>query len=97
MYGRAAQEGFAVAAALGIGVAEEHRQTVLGWPDRLEPGSTTSLQRDTTEGLPSELEEQIGVIVRRGRETGVDVTTLAFVHDSLLPGERRARGVIGGD
>ena len=60
----------------------------------LEPASTTSLQRDIAEGRPSELEEQIGVVVRIGSEVRVEVPIHTFVYDSLLPGELQARGQV---
>jgi 2-dehydropantoate 2-reductase len=92
MYNDVVHEVYAVAQALGIAVPEEHVQTVVNWPDRLEPAATTSLQRDIAEGYPSELEEQVGVVVRLGRELGVDTTTHTFIYNSLLPSECQARG-----
>ena len=92
MYNDVVHEVYAVAQALGIAVPKEHVQTVINWPDRLEPTATTSLQRDIAEGYPSELEEQIGVVVRLGRELGVDTPVHTFIYNSLLPSERQARG-----
>ncbi len=92
MYNDVVHEVYAVAQALGIAVPEEHVQTVINWPDRLEPAATTSLQRDIAEGYPSELEEQVGVVVRLGRELGVDPPVHTFIYNSLLPSERQARG-----
>jgi 2-dehydropantoate 2-reductase len=83
---------YSVARARGIAVPEEHVKTVDDWPDRLEPGATTSLQRDIAEGRPSELEEQIGVVIRTGREVGVEPPVHTFIYQSLLPCELRARG-----
>jgi 2-dehydropantoate 2-reductase len=94
MYNDVVREVYTVAQAHGIDVPEEHVQTVINWPDRLEAAATTSLQRDITEGYPSELEEQVGVVVRLGRELGVDTNMHTFIYNSLLPSERQARGEI---
>ncbi|MES2307368.1 MAG: 2-dehydropantoate 2-reductase [Verrucomicrobiota bacterium] len=92
MYNDIVREAYAIARAHGIAVPEEHVQTVLKLPDGLEPEATTSLQRDIADGRPSELEEQIGVVVRTGREVGVEPNVLTFIYQSLLPSELRARG-----
>lgn len=91
MYKDVVREVYSVARARGIAVPEEQVQTVENWPDRLEAGATTSLQRDIAEGRPSELEEQIGVVVRTGREVGVEPTVHRFIYYSLLPCELQAR------
>lgn len=92
MYNAVVDEVFAVAQAHDIALPEAHRQTAINWPDRLEPAATTLLQRDLAEGRASELEEQIGVVVRVGRKAGVEPVIHAFVYNSLLPGELQARG-----
>jgi 2-dehydropantoate 2-reductase len=56
--------------------------------------ATASMQRDILAGRPSELESQIGVVVRRAREAGVPVPIHAMLYASLLPQERRARGEV---
>ena len=45
-------------------------------------------------GRPSELEAQIGVVVRLGREAAIPTPTHTFLYSSLLPLEARARGQI---
>ena len=60
--------------------------------DGLPPESTTSLQRDVMEGKPSELDAQLGAVVRMGREIGVVTPVCEMLYDLLLPQERRARG-----
>lgn len=92
MYNDIVREVYTVARARGIAVPEEHIQTALKLPDRLEPEATTSLQRDIASGRPSELEQQIGVVVRTGREVDVEPTVLTFIYQSLLPCELQARG-----
>ena len=56
------------------------------------PGSTSSLQRDVMEGKPSELDAQLGAIVRLAKDAGVDVPVTAMIYHALLPQERIARG-----
>ena len=60
--------------------------------DSLVLESTASLQRDVMEGRPSELEAQIGAVVRFGQEAGVATPQHKFIYDSLLPMELKARG-----
>ena len=60
--------------------------------DGLVPKSTASLQRDLMEGRPSELEAQIGAVVRFGQKTDVATPQHTFIYSSLLPMELRARG-----
>jgi 2-dehydropantoate 2-reductase len=64
----------------------------LTYIDTLPPASTASLQRDLAAGRPSELEALIGVVVRLGAAARMPTPVHAFLHDTLLPGELRARG-----
>ena len=52
-----------------------------------------SLQRDVIAGRPSELEAWNGAVVRLGQAAKVAVPTHTFLYHSLLPQERRARGL----
>jgi 2-dehydropantoate 2-reductase len=52
------------------------------------------MQRDVTEGRPSELEALIGVVVRFGQEADVGTPLHAFIYSILLPMELRARGQV---
>lgn len=60
--------------------------------DAMAPASTSSMQRDIMEGKPSELEAQLGAIVRLARESGVPAPMTSFIYHALLPQERVARG-----
>jgi 2-dehydropantoate 2-reductase len=91
MYGELVREVHAIAQARGIRVPDEDVQFVMQLPDRLEPEATMSLQRDIAEGRPSELEQQLGFVVRAGRDAGIDPVISNFIYHSLLPGELRAR------
>ncbi len=85
------QEIIAVAAARDISLPEEALQAIMTMYDGLVPQSTASLQRDVMEGRPSELEAQIGTVVRLGQEADVETTQHTFIYRSLLPMELRAR------
>ena len=86
------QEIIAVAAARDIALPEGALQTAMNMYDAQVPESTASLQRDVMAGRPSELDAQIGAVVRFGRESDVAVPQHTFIYHSLLPMELRARG-----
>ena len=50
------------------------------------------MQRDVMEGRPSELDAQVGAVVRLGRRSGIPVPIHEFMYSTLLPLERQARG-----
>ena len=85
-------EIIAVAAARDIALPEDALQMTMRMYDGLAPQSTASLQRDIVEGRPSELEAQIGAVVRFGQEDDVATPQHTFIYHSLLPMELRARG-----
>jgi len=86
------QEIIAVAAANDISLPQNALQTTIAFYNGLVPQSTASLQRDVMEGRPSELEAQIGAVVRFGQEADVFTPLFSFIYHSLLPMEMRARG-----
>jgi 2-dehydropantoate 2-reductase len=59
--------------------------------DGLPPESTSSLQRDIIDGKPSELDAQLGAVVRLGRETNVPTPVCETLLALLLPQEAKAR------
>ena len=85
-----------------IAVAQAHQVSLpvdavirkLDFIDRLPEDTQASMQRDILAGRPSELEAQTGAVVRLGRARGVPTPVIAFLYDSLLPQELRARGEI---
>ena len=86
------QEIIAVAAARDISLPEEALQTIMTMYDGFDPQQTASLQRDVMEGRPSELEAQIGAVVRFGQKADMATPQHTFIYRSLLPMELRARG-----
>jgi 2-dehydropantoate 2-reductase len=85
----------ALARARGIGLPADGVERTLAFVDSLPADGTMSMQRDVVEGRPSELEAQIGAVVRLGEATGVPVPLHRTIYAALLPLERRARGEIG--
>ena len=88
------EEIFAVGRARGVRLPDGAVEKAMAFLDSLDPAGTTSLQRDITEGRPSELEAWNGAVVRLGREAGVPTPTHDFLYASLLPLERGARGSV---
>ena len=86
------QEIVDVAEARGVSLPVKAIQTTMSVYDSLVPESTASMQRDVMEGRPSEVEAQIGAVVRFGQEAGVATPQHKFIYESLLPLELKARG-----
>jgi len=84
-------EIIAVAKSRDILLPAEALQTAMSMYDDLAPQSTASLQRDIMDGRPSELEAQIGAVVRLGQESNVTTPQHTFIYQSLLPMELQAR------
>ena len=59
--------------------------------DAMPADATTSLQRDMMEAKPSELDAQLGAVVRMAAESGVDVPVCDLIYRCLLPQERAVR------
>ena len=87
----AMREIFNVAVAKGIRLQETVIAKTMGFVDQLPAVGTASMQRDITEGKPSELESQNGAVVRFGKQVGVPTPVHAFLYNCLLPSEIRAR------
>ena len=85
-------EIIAVAAAHDVALPENALEMTMAVYDGLAPQSTASLQRDVMQGRPSELEAQIGAVVRFGQEADVATPWHTFIYNSLVPMELRARG-----
>jgi 2-dehydropantoate 2-reductase len=81
-----------VAVARGVELPDEEADRTMAFLDRLPADGVTSLYRDLDAGRPSELEAQLGAVVRLGREAGVDTPVCATLYAALLPSELAARG-----
>jgi 2-dehydropantoate 2-reductase len=62
-----------VATAEGVTVPEDAVERAMRRIDALDAGATSSLQRDLLAGRPSEIDEILGVVVRRARARGLHV------------------------
>ena len=91
---QALHEVLAVAQARGIVVPTDALHTTMAMYDSMPPEATVSMQRDILAGRPSELDAQIGAVVRLGQAVGVETPLHAFIHGSLLPLELQARGQV---
>jgi 2-dehydropantoate 2-reductase len=69
---RLMEEVAAVARATGTPLAEDAVARTMAFADRMPAGATSSMQRDLAAGRESELEAQVGAIVRLGTHHGVD-------------------------
>lgn len=85
------REVAAVAAARGIDLGPDAIEKTWQRYDAFAPESTSSLQRDVMEGKKSELEAQLGAVVRLGRESGVPTPVTAVLYGCLLPQYHLAR------
>jgi 2-dehydropantoate 2-reductase len=90
----AMQEVIAVGRAHGASLAPDAAARTFEVVDGVPAEGTASMQRDIGAGRPSELDDQLGAVVRLGREAGVPVP----IHETLLavlrPQEAAARGLV---
>ncbi len=87
------REVLAVACAHGARVSDDTVKQSLAMLD-LAPAAAIGNLRDIIDGRPSELETEIGAIVRLAKAVGINAPLHAFLYASLLPQERKARGEI---
>jgi 2-dehydropantoate 2-reductase len=92
--GRLLREVIAVAAARGVTLAADAVERTMERYDGLAADATRSLQRDVVDGKPSELDAQLGAVVRMAHESGVEVPCFETLYAALLPQERRSRGEV---
>lgn len=85
------EEIVAVAQARGVDLAGDAVERTLAFVDTFPPESTTSMQRDIMNGLPSELEAQTGAVVRLGREAGIPTPLNQTLYHCLTLQEQAAR------
>jgi 2-dehydropantoate 2-reductase len=85
------REMIALAKARGVDPGDDALQRTMDRYDNLAAASTSSLQRDVMEGKPSELDAQIGAVVRLANESGVAAPVSSLLYHLLLPQELKAR------
>ena len=90
---RSMDEGLAVARATGHDVDEAYKEEMWSFYAAMPADATASMQRDIMDGRPSELEAWNGAVCRFGMRAGVETPVHSFTYHTLLPMERRARGL----
>ncbi len=80
-----------LAAAHGIHLPPDSTAIIMAAIDEYPPDAISSLQRDILAGRPSELEAQIGIIVRLGQAHNIPTPVYSFIYNTLLPQEIHAR------
>ena len=88
------REIYTLAHARDINLPKNSVENTLSTLKSLPPNSTTSMQRDIIDGLPSELDYQIGAVVRLAFDVGVETPVNSFILDSLRSLELKARGAL---
>jgi 2-dehydropantoate 2-reductase len=89
---QALEEIYAVAVGNRIELPADVVEKTLAFIDTLPPDGTASMQRDIMQGRPSELESQVGAVVRLGDRLGIEVPVHRLIYVALQPLEQRARG-----
>lgn len=80
-----------VARAAGIALPDDAVDTAFVAFESMPADATASMQRDIESGRPSELDNQLGAVVRLGRRYGVETPCNEVLYSVLLPREQRAR------
>ena len=93
LIGRSMDEGLAVARASGHAVDPAYKDEMWAFYGTMPAEATASMQRDIMDGRPSELDAWNGAICRFGARAGVETPVHSFTYHTLLPMERRARGL----
>jgi 2-dehydropantoate 2-reductase len=89
---RLAEDGMReVAAARALALPADAAARTLGFLDGMAPGATSSLQRDFEAGQRTELDAQVGAVVRLGAAASVATPVQRLLYDCLLPQELRSR------
>ena len=91
---RSMDEGLAVARATGHAIDAAYKDEMWAFYGAMPAGATASMQRDIMDGRPSELDAWNGAICRFGARAAVDTPVHSFTYHTLLPMERRARGLV---
>lgn len=86
-----AGEIWRLARARGVPVRDDAVERTMHFVDALPHEATASMQRDVVAGRPSELEAQVGTVVRLAAAAGVEAPINRFLYAALLPAEIRAR------
>jgi 2-dehydropantoate 2-reductase len=92
MFIDALQECYSVAIAHGIPLPADSVTSLIEALDHIQPEAISSLQRDILNSRPSELEAQIGTVIRLAQYHNIPTPLFSFIYNSILPQETLARG-----
>ena len=90
----ALEEIYQLALAHGITLPQDSVEKTIKTLESFPGNSTTSMQRDIDEGLPSELDVQNDAVVRLADEVNLNTPVNRFILNCLRPTELRARGAV---
>lgn len=82
-----------VARAYGTLLSENLVDDIMKRIDAAPAGMIPSMQKDMMEGRPSELDDQIGGVIRMGKALSIPTPTHEKIYAELLPLEQKARGI----
>jgi len=82
-----------LARAHGASIAGDLVDGIMKRIDATPTGMLTSMQKDIMEGRPSELDNQIGAVIRMGKIVNIPTPTHEKIYAELLPLEQKARGI----
>lgn len=72
-----------VSQASGVALPDDAVERTMAFADQMPESSTSSMQRDIAAGRESELDAQVGAIVRSGTAHGLDVRLHDFIYAAL--------------
>lgn len=87
------REIVAVATAGGVTMEPDAVDVTMARIDGMPLDATTSMHRDLVQGRPSELDAQLGAVVRLGAQRAVPTPVTGMLYACLLPQETAARTV----
>jgi 2-dehydropantoate 2-reductase len=82
-----------VARARGASIASDLVDGIMKRIDATPIGMLTSMQKDIMEGRPSELDHQIGAVIRIGKTVNIPTPIHEKIYAELIPLEQKARGI----
>ena len=85
------QEMIEVGRAYGVNLPANMFEKTMAFVDKMPYKATTSLQRDVMSGKPSELDAQVGELVRLAERLNVPAPVNTVIYNALLPQEMAAR------
>jgi 2-dehydropantoate 2-reductase len=83
-----------IARAHGVPLAENLVDEMMKRIDVSPKGMMASMQKDIMEGRPSELDAQIGGVIRMGKKFNIPTPMHEKIYATLLPFEQKARGKV---